>query len=48
MFSNDSFLCFCAGMCSDEELFLTENSFSKEILQHNFSINSILDGLVAQ
>ena len=51
MFSNDSFLCFCAvimaGMYSDEELFLTQNSFSGEILEHNFSIDSILDGLVA-
>ena len=35
------------GMCSDKELFLTQNSFSEEILQHNFSIDSILDGLVA-
>ena len=32
------------GMCSDEELFLTQNSFSEEILQHNFSIDSIWDG----
>ena len=51
MFSNDSFLCFCAvimdGMYSDEELFLTQNSFSKETLPHNFSIDSVLDGLVA-
>ena len=50
MFSNDSFLCFCTvimdGMHSDEELFLTQNSFSEEILQHNFSIDSILDGLI--
>ena len=34
------------GMYSDEELFLTQNSFSKEILQHSFSIDSISDGLV--
>ena len=34
-------------MHSDEELFLTQNSFSEEILQHNFSIDSILDGLIA-
>ena len=51
MFFNDSFLCFCTvimdGMYSDEELFLTQNSFSEEILQHNFSIDSILDGLIA-
>ena len=51
MFSNDSFLCFCAvimdGMCNDEELFLTQNSFLEEILQHNFSIDSIFGGLVA-
>ena len=37
--------CFCAvimdGMYSDEELFLTQNSFPEEILQHNFSIDSI-------
>ena len=31
------------GMDSDEELFLTQNSFSQEILQPNFSIDSILD-----
>ena len=47
MFSNDLFLCFCVvimngmdlmdGMDSDEEL------FSQEILQPNFSIDSILD-----
>ena len=51
MFSNDSFFCFCTVIatviCSDEELFLTQNSFSEEILQRNFSIDSILDGLVA-
>ena len=51
MFSNDSFLCFCAvimdGMYNDEELFRTQNSFSEEILQHNFSVDSNLDGLVA-
>ena len=35
------------GMCSNEELFLTQNSFLEEILLHNFSIDSILDGLVA-
>ena len=47
MFSNDLFLCFCVvimngmdrvdGMDSDEEL------FSQQILQPNFSIDSILD-----
>ena len=47
MFSNDLFLCFCVvimngmdrmdGMDSDEQL------FSQEILQPNFSIDSILD-----
>ena len=46
MFSNDLFLCFCVvimngmdrmdGMGSDEELFLTQNSFSQEILQPNY------------
>ena len=35
------------GVYSDEEHFLIQNSFSEEILQHNFSINYILDGLVA-
>ena len=33
------------GKGSDEELFLTQNSFSQEILQPNFSINSILDAI---
>ena len=51
MFSNDSFLCFCAvimdSMYSDEELFLTQNSFWEETSQHNFSVDSGLDGLVA-
>ena len=51
MFSNASFLCFCAvivdGMHSNEGLFLTQNTFSLEILQHKFSIDSILHGLVA-
>ena len=32
---------------SDEELFLTQNSFSEERVEGNFSIDSILDGLVA-
>ena len=49
MFSNELFLCFCVvimnGMDSDEELFLTQNSFSQEILQPNFSIDSILDAI---
>ena len=55
MFSNDLFLCFCVviingmdrmdSMDSDEELFLTQNSFSQEILQPNFSIDSILDAI---
>ena len=55
MFSNDLFLCFCVvimngmdrmdGMDSDEELFVTEDSFSQEILQPNFSIDSILDAI---
>ena len=35
------------GMYSDEEPFLTQNSFLEEILQHNFSFDSVLDGLVA-
>ena len=35
------------GLFSDEELFLTQNSFSEERVQDNFSIDSILDGLVA-
>ena len=49
MFSNDLFHCFCVvtmngmdrmdGMDSDEEL------FSQEILQPNFSIDSILDAI---
>ena len=51
-FSNYSFLCVCAvimdGLFSDEELFLTQNSFSEERVEDNyFSIDSILDGLVA-
>ena len=50
-FSNDSFLCVCAvimdGLFSDEELFLTQNSVSEERVEDNFSIDSILDGLVA-
>jgi len=33
------------GMDSDEELFLTQNSFSQEILQPNFSIDSLLDAV---
>jgi hypothetical protein len=33
------------GMDSDEELFLTQNSFSEEILQPNFSIHSLLDAI---
>ena len=49
MFSNNSFLCFCASimdsMHNDKELFLTQNSFSEEILQQDFSIDSTLDGL---
>ena len=43
-------LCFSAaimdGVYSDEEHFLIQKSFSEEILQHNFSINYILDSLV--
>ena len=35
------------GLFSDEELFLTQNSFSEERVEDNFSIDSILDGLVA-
>ena len=35
------------GVYSDEEHFLIQNSFSDEKLQHNFSTNYILDGLVA-
>ena len=35
------------GLFSDEELFLTQNSFSEEGVEDNFSIDSILDGLVA-
>lgn len=50
-FSNYSFLCVCAvimdSLFSDEELFLTQNSFSEERVEDNFSIDSILDGLVA-
>ena len=50
MFSNNSFLCFCAvimdSMYNNNELFLTQNSFPEEILQQDFSIDSILDGLV--
>ena len=42
MFSNNSFLCFCAvimdKMYNNKELFLTQNSFSEEILQQDFSI----------
>ena len=33
------------GMDSDEEFFLIQNSFSQEILQPNFSIDSILDAI---
>lgn len=35
------------GLFSDEELFLTQNSFSEERVEDNFSIDSILYGLVA-
>ena len=35
------------GLFSDEEVFLTQNSFSEERVEDNFSIDSILDGLVA-
>ena len=34
------------GLFSDEELFLTQNSFSEERVEDNFSIDCILDGLV--
>ena len=34
------------SMYNNKELFLTQNSFSEEILQQDFSIDSILDGLV--
>ena len=33
------------SMHNDKELFLTQNSFSEEILQQDFSIDSTLDGL---
>jgi len=33
------------SMDSDEELFFTQNSFSQEILQPNFSIDSLLDAI---
>ena len=50
-FSNYSFLCVCAvimdSLFSDEELFLTQNSFSEERVEDYFSIDSILDGLIA-
>ena len=35
------------GLFSDEELFLTQNSFSEGRVEDNFSIDSILYGLVA-
>ena len=35
------------GLFSDEELFLTQNSFSEERVEDNFSIDSLLYGLVA-
>ena len=35
------------GLFSNEELFLTQNSFSEERVEDSFSIDSILDGLVA-
>ena len=45
------FFCVCAvimdGLFSDEELFLTQKSFSEERVEDNFSIDSILYGLVA-
>ena len=34
------------GLFSDEELFLTQNSFSEERVEDNFIIDCILDGLV--
>ena len=34
------------GLFSDEELFLTQNSFSEKRVEDNFSIDCILDGLV--
>ena len=39
MFSNDLFLCFCVVIINGMEL------FSQEILQPNFSIDSILDAI---
>ena len=35
------------GLFSDEQLFLTQNSFSEERVEDNFSIDSILYGLAA-
>ena len=45
-FCDDSFLCFCA-VIMDDNYFLTQNSFLDKKLQHNFGIDSILDGLIA-
>ena len=33
------------GMDGDEKLFLTQNSFSQELVQPNFGIDSILDAI---
>ena len=40
------FVVIMDSMYNNKELFLTQNSFSEEILQQDFSIDSILDGLV--
>ena len=49
MFSNDLFLCFCVvimnGMDRMDDMDSDEELFSQEILQPNFSIDSILDAI---
>ena len=49
MFSNDLFLCFCGvimnGMDRMDDMDSDEELFSQEILQPNFSIDSILDAI---
>ena len=48
--SNNSFIWVCFVIMditdSEEELFLTQNSFSQDILQPNFSLDSIFDPVV--
>ena len=46
-FPTTHFFIFVLSLWTAYIVSLTQNSFSEEILQHNFSIDSISDGLVA-